>query len=167
MKNFHLFLIVLLFSSACLFAQKQGISIGGNIHFPVGEWSDFADLGFGGSATYEHPIGRNLLGILYTGYTHFDGVLEGSSWTMVPLVAGVKAYINNKQDWYFTGLMGVNFITAKTSIGDASSTEFAANGNFGYELKTSEKSALDISVGFVFISQQSFIGARVAYIFKL
>jgi hypothetical protein len=167
MKNFYLVLIVLLFSSACLFAQQQGISIGGNVHFPVGEWSDFADLGFGGSATYEHPIGRNLLGVVYTGYTYFPGVIESTNWTMVPLVAGVKAYINSKQDWYFVGLIGVNFITHSTSFGDASSTEFAANGNFGYELKTSEKSALDFSVGFVFISDQSFIGARVAYIFKL
>ena len=167
MKIFYLFFIVAICFSTSLFSQQQGISIGGNIYFPVGEWSDYADLGFGGSATYEHPIGRNLLGILYTGYTNFNGVAEGVTWTMVPLVAGVKAYINNKQDWYFAGLMGVNFITAKTNFGDASSTEFAANGNFGYELRTSEKSALDISVGFVFISQQSFIGARVAYIFNL
>jgi hypothetical protein len=167
MKKCYLFLIILIISSTSIFSQKQGISIGGNVHFPVGEWSDFADLGFGGSATYEHPIGRNLLGILYTGYTYFDGVLEGTTWTMVPLTAGIKAYINNKQDWYFAGLIGVNFITAKTNFGDASSTEFAGNGNFGYELKTSEKSALDISVGFVYVSQQSFIGARVAYIFKL
>ena len=42
-----------------------------------------------------------------------------------------------------------------------------ATANFGYELKTSEKGALDISAGFVFISNQSYIGLRVAYIFKL
>lgn len=167
MKKCYLFLVVLIISSTSIFSQQQGISIGGNIHFPVGEWSDFADLGFGGSATYEHPIARNLSGVIYTGYTYFPGVAESTNWTMVPLVAGVKAYINNKQDWYFAGLLGVNFITRSGPAGDASSTEFAGNGNFGYELKTSEKSALDISVGFVFISQQSFIGARVAYIFKL
>ena len=167
MHKFNLFLIVLLISSTSVFAQKQGISIGGNVHFPVGEWSDFADLGFGGSATYEHPIARNLSGVVYTGYTYFPGIVEGTSWTMVPLVAGVKAYINNKQDWYFAGLLGANFITRKGSVNDETYSEFAANGNFGYELKTSEKSALDISVGFVFISNQSFIGARVAYIFKL
>ncbi len=86
---------------------------------------------------------------------------------MVPLVAGVKSYINSKQDWYFAGLIGVNFITLNTSFGDASSTEFAGNSNFGYELKTSEKSAVDISAGFVFTSDQSYIGLRVAYIFKL
>ena len=47
------------------------------------------------------------------------------------------------------------------------STEFAGNANFGYEFKTSEDGALDISAGFVFINEQSYIGARIAYIFKL
>ena len=167
MKVLALFLTVLLISSTSVIGQQQGISIGGNVHFPVGEWSDAANIGFGGSATYEHPIGRNLSGVIYTGYTYFPGVAESTNWTMVPLVAGVKAYINNKQDWYFAGLIGVNFITLNTSYGDASSTEFAGNGNFGYELKTSEKGALDISAGFVFISNQSYIGVRAAYIFKL
>lgn len=167
MKRIYSFLIILMFSSTCVFAQQQGISIGGNVHFPVGDWSDVANTGFGGSATYEHPIGRNLSGVIYTGYTYFPGIAESTNWTMVPLVAGVKAYINNKQDWYFAGLIGVNFITLNTSFGDASSTEFAGNANFGYELKTSEKGALDISAGFVFISDQSYIGLRVAYIFKL
>lgn len=167
MKKLFWILIVLIVSSASIFAQQRGISIGGNVHFPVGEWSDRANVGFGGSATYEHPIGRNLLGVVYTGYTKFPGVLESTDWTMVPLVAGVKAYINNKQDWYFAGLLGVNFITFNTEFSDASSTEFAGNANFGYELKTSEKGALDVSAGFVFISNQSYIGLRVAYIFKL
>jgi hypothetical protein len=167
MKKLYWILIVLIISSASIIAQQRGISIGGNVHFPVGEWSDAASTGFGGSATYEHPIGRNLSGVVYTGYTYFDGVVSGTTWTMVPLVAGVKAYINSKQDWYFAGLIGVNFITFNTDFGDASSTEFAGNANFGYELKTSEKGALDISAGFVFISEQSYIGLRVAYIFKL
>lgn len=167
MKRMYPFLMFLLFSSTCVFAQQQGISIGGNVHFPVGDWSDVANTGFGGSATYEHPIGRNLSGVIYTGYTYFPGIAESTNWTMVPLVVGVKAYINNKQDWYFAGLIGVNFITLNTSFGDVSSTEFAGNANFGYELKTSEKGALDISAGFVFISDQSYIGLRVAYIFKL
>lgn len=165
-KSFLLFVVALLISTSAI-AQQQGISIGGNVHFPVGEWSDIANLGFGGSATYEHPIGRNLSGVIYSGYTYFPGVAESTNWTMVPLVAGVKAYINNKQDWYFAGLIGVNFITLNTSFGDASSTEFAGNANFGYELKTAENGAVDFSAGFVFINEQSYVGARIAYIFKL
>ena len=167
MKKFFLLFIVLFVSSASLYAQRQGISIGGNVVFPVGDWAEFAEIGYGGSATYEHPLGRNILGVIYSGYTVFGSTEEGFSWTMIPLLAGVKAYLSSKQDWYLAGLLGANFITAETALGDASSTEFAGNANFGYELKTSEDGALDISAGFVFINEQSYVGSRIAYIFKL
>jgi tmRNA-binding protein len=49
----------------------------------------------------------------------------------------------------------------------ASSTEFAGNVNLGYEVKTSEKGAVDISAGFVYINELSYFGMRLAYIFKL
>ena len=171
MKKFYLLFIVVLISSTSLFAQRQGISVGGNVVFPVGDWAEFAEIGYGGSATYEHPLGRNISGVLYSGYTSFGGTEEGFSWTMIPLLAGVKAYLSPKQDWYLAGLLGANFITADyTSVlGDASasSTEFAGTANFGYEFKTAENGALDISAGFVFINEMSYIGTRIAYIFKL
>lgn len=171
MKIFYSLLLVTMLFSTTLFAQKAGISIGGNVHFPIGDWAEFANIGYGGSAAYEHPIARNTSIMLYSGYTYFAGVTEGDSWTMIPLVAGVKAYFSPKLDWYFAGLLGVNFLTKDyTNIlatGSASSTEFAANLNFGYEIKTSEKGAVDISAGYVYISGLNYIGARVAYIFKL
>jgi hypothetical protein len=171
MKIFYSLLLVTMLFSTSLFAQKAGISIGGNVHFPIGDWAEFASIGYGGSATYEHPIAKNTSAVLYSGYTYFDGATEGDSWTMIPLVAGVKAYLSPKFDWYVAGLIGVNFITKDyTNIiatGSVSSTEFAGNINFGYEIKTSEKGAVDISAGYVYISGLNYIGARVAYIFKL
>jgi len=67
-------------------------------------------------------------------------------------------------------LGGRRIIEKKTILGveySASSTEFAGNLNFGYEVKTSEKGAVDISAGFVYINELSYIGMRLAYIFKL
>jgi hypothetical protein len=170
-KKFYLILTVVLISSASLFAQpRPGISIGANGLFPVGDWAEIASIGWGGSATYEHPLGKNIMGVLYSGYTSFSAD-EGFSWTMVPLLAGAKFYFSPKQDWYAAALLGANFVTAKTTVLEeevsASSTEFAGNLNFGYELKTSKKGALDISAGFVYISDLSYFGARIAYIFKL
>jgi hypothetical protein len=171
MKKFSLLLILAFVVSTSLFAQKQGISIGGNVNLPVGEWSDVANTGFGGSVTYEKPMGKNVLGVLYTGYSYFDGVVEGNSWSMIPLLAGVKYYLSNNQDLYFGFLLGANFITHDYSniliTGSDNSAYFSGNVNFGYELKTSENGALDISTGFMFINQQSFIGVRAAYIFKI
>jgi hypothetical protein len=171
MKNFYLILFVAFTLSTSLFAQQPGISIGGNVYFPVGDWAELANIGYGGSVTYEHPLGKGIAGVIYSGYTYFGGDTEGFSWTMVPLVAGAKFYFTPKLDWYMAGLIGVNFVTAKTTIlgvdYSASSTEFAGNLNFGYEVKTSEKGAVDISAGFVYINELSYFGMRLAYIFKL
>jgi hypothetical protein len=171
MKNLYFILILLMFSSVSLFAQRQGISLGGNVYFPVGEWADFYSIGYGGSVTYEHPIARNISGVIYSGYTYFGGETEGFNWTMVPLLAGAKFYFTPKQDWYMAGLLGVSFLTLKTTFlgveNTESSTEFQGNVNFGYEVKTSEKGAVDISAGFVYINELSYFGMRLAYIFKL
>jgi len=171
MKNFYLVLIVALTLSTSLFAQKPGISIGGNVYFPVGDWAELANIGYGGSVTYEHPLGRNIAGVIYSGYTYFGGDTEGFSWTMVPLIAGAKFYFTPKQDWYMAGLLGVSFLTLKTTFlgveNTEPSTEFQGNVNFGYEVKTSEKGAVDISAGFIYINELSYFGMRLAYIFKL
>lgn len=175
MNKLYLLLIVVLISSTSLFAQQPGISIGGNVVFPVGDWAEIASTGFGGSATYEHPLGRNIMGVLYIGYTYFGSSSEGFSWTSIPLLAGAKFYFTPKQDWYLEALLGANFVTADFSItlldqtteGSSSSTEFAGNINFGYEIKTSKNGAVDISAGFVYINELSYFGMRLAYIFKL
>lgn len=173
MKKLSLVAIIILFASISLFAQKQGISIGGNVYFPVGDWSDYANTGWGGSATYEHQLSKEVAGVLYSGYTTFSGDV-GSDVTIVPLLVGAKFYFTPKWDWYLAGMLGVDFITAdvSTTIGgqtystSASSTEFAGNINFGYEVKTSDKGAVDISAGFVYVDQFSYFGMRLAYIFR-
>jgi hypothetical protein len=89
---------------------------------------------------------------------------------MIPLVAGAKFYFTPQLDWYLAGLLGVSFVTAESNVlgeGSASSTEFAGNANFGYEIKTSDKGAVDISAGFIYINDLSYFGMRLAYIFKL
>jgi hypothetical protein len=173
MKKFYLFLVLGLVLTSSVFAQKQGISIGGNVYFPVGDFAEAASIGYGGSASYEHLLGKNIAGVLYSGYTVFDSEYEGGgNWTIIPLLVGAKFYFNPKLDWYVAALIGVDFVSldgtteyTETAY-TGSSTEFAGNLNFGYELKTSEKGAVDISAGFVYIDQFSYFGMRLAYIFK-
>ena len=157
--------------SSSLFAQRQGISLGGNVYLPVGDWAEYAAVGYGGSATYEHQLGRNMAGVISVAYISFSGDEEGSSWSMIPALAGVKFYFSPKMDWYITGLLGANFVTAETTVLEqeysASSTEFAFSANLGYELMLSEKGALDISGGFQYISDLSYFGLRLAYKFIL
>jgi hypothetical protein len=165
MKKIFVLFIICYFHSA----NGQGISVGGNVVFPVGDFAEIAKTGYGGSATFEHPLQRDMMGVIYSGYSYFGGDEEGVSWSMIPLVAGLKFYFATKNDWYLAALVGVNFITAKRPSGEnsQSTTDFAGNANFGYEFKTSRDGALDISAGFVFINEQNYIGMRLAYIFKL
>jgi hypothetical protein len=171
MKNLYIILIIIFISTISLVAQRQGISVGGNIHIPVGEFADIANIGYGGSATYEHPLGNSVLGVLYTGYSYFDGDFEGFNWSMVPVLGGIKAYLTPQDDWYFGVLIGANFLTldAPNILSDESSstTEFQGNANFGYEIRTDANGSVDISAGYVYINELSYIGIRVAYIFKL
>jgi hypothetical protein len=176
MKKFYLFFAFVLILSSSLFAQRQGISIGGNVYFPVGDWAEFASIGYGASTTYEHQLGRNIAGVISVAYISFSGDEEGTSWSMIPALAGVKFYFSPKMDWYITGLLGANFVEAEVSgttpLGEtysesASSTEFAFSANLGYELMLSEKGALDISGGFQYISDLSYFGLRLAYKFIL
>jgi hypothetical protein len=171
MKKFYLFFAFVLILTSSLFAQRQGIGIGGNVYFPVGDWAEFASIGYGASATYEHQLGRNLAGVIYAGYTVFNGDEEGTSWSMIPALAGAKFYFTPKMDWYIAGLIGANFVTAETTVlgveGSASSTEFAFSANIGYEFLTSEKGALDITGGFMYINQLSYFGLRLGYKFIL
>ena len=173
MKKLSLFTIFLILASTTLFAQKQGISIGGNVYFPVGDWADYANTGWGGSASYEHQLSKEIAGVIYSGYTGFSGD-AGYDVTIVPLLVGAKFYFTPKWDWYIAGMLGVDFITAdvtttiqgQTFSASGSETEFAGNINFGYEVKTSEKGAVDISAGFVYVSDYSYFGMRLAYIFR-
>ena len=171
MKKFYLFFVFTLILSSSLFAQRQGISLGGNVYLPVGDWAEYAAVGYGASTTYEHQLGRNMAGVISVAYISFSGDEEGTSWTMIPALAGVKFYFSPKMDWYITGLLGANFVTAETTVLEqeysASSTEFAFSANLGYELKKKKKGALDISGGFQYISDLSYFGLRLAYKFIL
>lgn len=175
MKKLFTVVVVLLISSSFMFSQKAGINIGANAFFPVGDWAEYASTGWGGSIGYEHPVGKNVLGLLYSGYTSFSGDNE-LSWTFIPLMVGAKFYFSPKQDFYGAALLGANFVTAEYSYTDitgtthsesASETEFAGNLLLGYEIKTSAKGAVDLSAGFVWINELSYFSARVGYIIKL
>ena len=173
MKKLSMLVIFILLASTTIFAQKQGISIGGNVYFPVGDWSDYANTGWGGSASYEHQLSKEVAGVIYSGYTAFSADV-GADVTIVPLLVGAKFYFTPKWDWYIAGMLGVDFITADVSTtvagqtysASSSTTDFAGNVNFGYEVKTSDKGAVDISAGFVYVADYSYFGMRLAYIFR-
>lgn len=180
MKQTFSFLVVFLFLSGFAFAQNAGVSIGGNLALPIGDWSDVADMGFGGTATYEHKFSPNLLGTITAGYLIWGGKedVEGFSYdySAIPIMAGVKYFFNPKQGLYAAGQLGLHMFTVDVEFddpflsqfsGSESESEFSFAVGAGYEIPVGPKGAVDLNAMFNIISDLNYLGFRVAYKFAL
>ena len=163
-------------------AQSQWISIGGNVVLPIGDFSNTAKIGFGGTAAYERSFTPNIVGQVYAGYLIFGGEDFGdASYTssMIPIMAGAKYYFQPGKGLYANAMLGVHIFNVDVSFDDpqaqaaydayapsTSSTEFSLGVGAGYEMPMG-KNALDISASFNLVSDANFIGARVAYKFGI
>jgi len=178
----QLFSIVLLsvLFTGFINAQSQGISIGANVALPMGDWSDGANTGFGGTATYERSFAPNIVGQVYAGYITFGGdEAEGFSYSysMIPIMAGVKYFFQPGKGFYANALLGVHMFTADVDVpaeyeayysgGSETSTEFSFGVGAGYEIPVGGKNAVDITAHYMLISDANYIGARIAYRFGL
>jgi len=163
-------------------AQQQGVSIGGNLALPIGDWSDFANIGFGGTATYERSFAPNIVGQVYAGYLTYGGKdsdVQGFSYSysMIPIMAGAKYFFQPGKGLYANALLGVTIVSADVDVPAAyqgfgfdastSSTEFSFGVGAGYEVPVGGKNAVDIGAHFMLVSDANYIGARVAYRFGL
>jgi hypothetical protein len=160
-------------------AQSQWVSIGGNLALPMGSFGDVANVGFGGTATYERSFAPNIVGQVYAGYISFGGKeIFGFDYSssMIPIMAGAKYFFQPGKGLYANALLGVhlfsakvptyNFITGTSSTETSTSTEFSLGVGAGYELPMG-KNALDLSAHFMVVSDANYIGARVAYKFGI
>lgn len=175
MKRFFSFLVVFLLFSTLSFSQGSGISVGGNLALPIGDWSDFAEMGFGGTVSYEHKFAPNLVGTATAGYLMWSGKedVEGFSYdySAIPILAGVKFYFTPGQGLYAAGQVGFHLFTIDvdveafgfTASSSASETEFSAAAGVGYEIPVGPKGAVDLNAMFNLISDLNYLGFRVAY----
>jgi opacity protein-like surface antigen len=146
----------------------------------MGDWSDGANTGFGGTATYERSFSPNIMGQVYAGYITFGGdEADGFSYSysMIPIMAGVKYFFQPGKGFYANALLGVHLFTADIdypeeyeeffTVDSETSTEFAFGVGAGYEIPVGGKNAVDISAHYMLISDANYIGARIAYRFGL
>jgi hypothetical protein len=175
---FSVILLAVLFTGF-INAQSQWVSVGGNLALPMGGWGDNANIGFGGTATYERSFTPNIVGQVYAGYLSFGGETVGTfsySFSMIPIMVGGKYYFQPGKGLYGNALLGVHLFSVETPSftlfgqtyggGSASSTEFSLGVGAGYEMPMG-KNALDLSAHFMIVSDANYIGARVAYKFGI
>ncbi len=75
MKKILLVLLVLFFFMGNVNAQEGKMHIGAGVELglPIGDWSDFAGTGIGGTARFEYAITKKIVAMLTAGYIAFGG----------------------------------------------------------------------------------------------
>lgn len=169
--------LVLLVAVLCLTivsnAQQKGnvITGGAVIALPMGDFGDGYDMGFGATATFEMPFGKQLVGFGEVGYIYFGGKSDGYSASVIPIMAGGKYFFDTKGGLYALGTAGFHLFTMNYELfgvsGDASETEFAIGVGGGYEVKVSKTMLLDISAKYMLISDANYLALRAALKFPL
>lgn len=176
MKKLFSFILVLLFSTSFVFAQGSGIGIGGNLALPIGDWSDFANIGFGGTVSYEHGFSPNLVGTATVGYLIWGGKEDvedfSYDYSAIPILAGIKYFFTPGKGFYAAAQAGVHLFTVDVEFddpflnefsGSASESEFGGAVGLGYEIPMGPKGAVDLNAMFNLISDLNYLGFRVAY----
>lgn len=178
MKKLGMVLFVTILFTGMVNGQSA-ISIGGNVALPIGDWADFANIGFGGTASYEHQFNRNLTGTATAGYLIWGGKEDipdfKYDYSAIPVLAGVKYFFVPGQGFYVAGQAGFHFFSVDVEStvpgfqfsSSGSETEFSAAAGLGYEVPAGSKGAIDISAMFNLISDLNYIGFRIAYKFGL
>lgn len=172
MKKLILSAAVILFTSAISMAQKDNsfkFSIGGELGFTSGGFSNTHSFGIGGTAQIEIPLQDKLQGVAYGGIMFYNGKSAGTGLknkgvTIIPVRVGVKYFLLGS---VYGGLQaGLGFIGGPDYY---SGTAFSYSPQLGYEFKTNSGKSVDITFKYDAYSKSggtlSSLGFRVAYIF--
>ena len=163
MKTIVSFFIVVLFSFSYLSAQnKMSAGAGLVVSFPMGDFGDAANTGFGGTAIFELSFMPQLVGVANIGYISYGTDADEVDFSSVPLLAGVKYYFVPGIGFYGIGQLGLNFFSTSVEVASvpgfsggsasATSTEFTFVIGAGYQLPVSSNVYLDFNGTFNLIS---------------
>lgn len=189
MKKLLSIAVILVFAftvNSTLAQGKNYLGIGANLALPMGDFSDFAGVGIGGTVSFEMEFTPNITGIASAGYIAFGGedfsgpdYTSSYSYSDIPIMAGIKYYFTPGVPFYGIGQIGFQIFDSNYEYnstipgyvydysGSGSSTEFAFSIGAGYEVPIGKNAALDLTGTFNLISDLNYIGARVAYRFGI
>lgn len=145
------------------------ISIGPEFAFPMGDFADASDFGFGGSIVYLHPLAKNLKLTINAGYLSFEPIkalkdLGVKASGTIPLKAGIR--VNVAENVYLGGELGAGISTES-----GGKTAFAYAPGVGVEFPVADKMSIDLGGRYegwaVSGNTSSFIGVRLALNFGL
>jgi opacity protein-like surface antigen len=178
MKKVLFVLILSFFFISSINAQQGKMHIGAGLELalPIGDWSDAASTGIGGTARFEYQFAPKIVGMLTAGYISFGGQEFGGidwSYSAIPFLPGVKYFF--QPGLYGMAELGLHFFSVEfdsptfniggVSYGGGSTsdtqTEFTLALGAGYETQISDNLYLDANVKFAIVSDANYLGARV------
>ena len=157
-------LIFIIVTLACFFLSnvysQYKFNIGGsfNIGFPVGDFSNIAKTGIGGSINSEYQFSDNISATLAVYYCSYPSkvpkiAIGGSTYDFsidaIPVIAGVRYYINNSI--FSTIEAGAHFtrVSADVYLGNNLSTDYelkyGIGAGVGYRISLAETSVLEFT----------------------
>ena len=166
-------MVVSVCTSFILMAQSDSkfrFSVGPELSFASGSFSETHSIGIGGTVQAEVSLQEHLYGtatfglIAYNGKSYPNTGTKRTGQIIIPLRVGVKYFLSG--GIYAAAQMGVGFLNNLYT-----GTSFAYSPQIGYEFKTKSDKALDASFKYDGYSAKGSIGTlgaigfRVAYIF--
>ena len=168
MKKVILFTVIIFCATAVSFAQrdKLKLSVGAELGFATGGFSNTHSIGIGGSAQLEIPLQEKLQGVAYGGILFYNGKsIDGGTTfkgqTIIPIRIGVKYFLTGSV--YGALQAGLGFLGSY-----ATGTAFSYSPQIGYEFKTNSGKSIDVTFkydAYVKSGTLGSFGLRVAYIF--
>jgi len=163
MKTFLSILFAFLLALGSVNAQnKMSLGAGLVVSFPMGDFGESANTGFGATAVFELSFMPQLVGVANIGYISYGTDVDEVSFSTVPLLFGVKYFFVPGVGFYGIGQLGFNFFSASVDIPDiggfgggsvsSTSTEFTFVIGAGYELPVGSNISLDFNGTFNLIS---------------
>jgi hypothetical protein len=157
------------FSSVNAQTKTPRLSIGAEFGFPMGDFGDTFNFGYGGSLQYQHPVAPSLLLTGSAGYTEFTTKkVAGVSYSSgsIPVKAGGRYYFG--ENFFASAELGAAF---STESGAGNSTAFVYSPGIGIDYPVSDKGSVELGARYEAWSANSttsgFIGLRLAYNFGL
>lgn len=142
------------------------LGVGADFAFPMGDFGDVMDFGFGGSLNFQAPIANKLNFVGEAGYLSFKSKeILGQTFSTgtVPLKAGVRYFL--AENFYAQGQLGAAISTETNG-----KTAFLYAPSLGVEFPVADKMAVDFGAryeGWSNNGTSSFIGLRAALNFGL
>jgi outer membrane protein W len=182
------FTLILLVAGGANAQNKMALNIGADVLFPLGDFGNASNIGFGGTAQFEYYVNPMLAVTGKFGYITWSaktgdvpaGVTASGSFKGLPLLFGAKYYFmpEGKARVYGQFELGLFFASASGTVEyagykqdySASETDFSIAPAIGVEIPAGHKGAIDISARYFGIFKDGSannIGARVGYKFML